>query len=123
MRFRKAVLLCCAGIGLAMAHHAGTAFDSSQQLVVDGTVQEFKWVNPHIWLFLQVPKAGGGYDVYQFEGASVSVFARSGWTSKTLNPGDKIQVLYSPYKEPDRKGGEFRTVTTADGKVWGWGQI
>lgn len=104
------------------AHHAGTAFDETRQLTLIGTVKEFKWVNPHTWLYVLVPNAKGEPEEWQLEGGSISILGRAGWNSKTLKPGDKVQVLIKPLRNGGN-GGEYRTVTKEDGTTYGWGQI
>jgi hypothetical protein len=106
----------------ASAHHAGTAFDESRRLKVTGVVKEFKWVNPHCWLYLMVPNAKGELEEWQFEGGAISILGRAGWNSKLLRPGDKIVVSVKPLKSGEH-GGEFSTVTKEDGKTYGWGQL
>lgn len=104
----------------ATAHHAGTAFDQTRELTVAGTVKEFKWVNPHIWLYLMVPNAKGEMEEWQLEGGSISILGRAGWNAKLLQPGDKVTVMVTPLRS-GMNGGEFKTVIMADGKTFGWG--
>ena len=36
------------------AHHAFSAeFDQQKRVKVSGTVSEFKWTNPHAWLYIE----------------------------------------------------------------------
>lgn len=100
------------------AHHAGTAFDSTVQLTIAGTIKEFKWVNPHIWAILEVPDENGNIVEWKLEGGSVSILGRSGWNSKSLQPGDKVTVTVSPLRSGE-PGGEFHTFTKEDGTVLG----
>lgn len=125
MRHALRAVLALAGLAMALgaaAHHAGTAFDESRRLTITGTVKEFRWANPHTWLYLMVPNDEGELEEWQLEGGAVSILGRSGWNSKTLQPGDKVTVAVKPLKSGER-GGEFSTVTTADGKTYGWAQL
>ena len=36
------------------AHHSGVMFDHSSQKQVTGTVSNFEWTNPHVWLWITV---------------------------------------------------------------------
>jgi len=121
MKFK--ILIFTAALALlngpaALAHHAGTAFDSTVQLTIAGTIKEFKWVNPHIWVILEVPDGEGNTQDWKLEGGSVSILGRSGWNSKSLVPGDKVTVTVSPLRSGE-PGGEFHTFTKEDGTVLG----
>jgi len=106
----------------AQAHHAGTAF-SRERGNISGVVKEFHFVNPHTFIYVDVTEADGSVVTYKFEGQSVSVLARSGWRKDTLKPGDKVSLSYSPYVDPERKGGEYHNVTLEDGTVMGMERI
>lgn len=107
---------------MALAHHAGTAFDMTRQLTVAGTVSEFKWVNPHIWIYLMVPDENGDMVEWRLEGGSISILGRAGWTSDILRSGEKITVTVHPLRSGE-PGGEFRDVIKEDGTRVGWGRI
>lgn len=104
------------------AHHAGSAFDNTRELTVAGVVKEFKWVNPHTWLYLMVPNEKGEMVEWKLEGGSISILGRAGWNSKILQPGDKITVTVTPLRSGE-PGGEYRNVTKADGTKLGWGSL
>ena len=108
--------------GAAVAHHSNSAYDASRQLAVTGTVKEFRWANPHCWLYLQVPDGKGGSDVYAFEGGSVSVLARNGWHADSVKTGMRVRAVIHPNKDGS-KGGSFESVRLEDGRVFAIGVI
>jgi hypothetical protein len=99
----------------ALAHHSGAMFDANQTVVLDGTVKEFQWTNPHSWLQIVVPDAKGGSKEWSLELVSLNVLAHNGWKPGTLKPGDKVQVSMHPLKNGD-PGGMGVAVTWPDGK-------
>lgn len=107
---------------IAAAHHSPAAFDRTNPLIVQGTVAEFKWVNPHSWLYMQVPDGRGGVDKWTLEGGSTSVMVRNGWKSDSLKPGMKVRALVAPNRDGSN-GGELLSVTFEDGKVLAFGTI
>lgn len=122
-RFLVLAVLCLGLSGVAShAHHAGSAFDMTRELTIVGTVKEFKWVNPHTWLYLMVPDEKGEMVEWKLEGGSISILGRAGWNAKILQPGEKITVTVTPLRS-GQPGGEYRTVTKADGKTLGWGTL
>jgi hypothetical protein len=108
--------------GAALAHHSNSAYDVTRQLAVTGTVKEFKWANPHCWLYLQVPDGKGGSDTYAFEGGSVSVLARNGWHADSIKKGMHVRLVIHPNKDGS-KGGSFESVRRDDGQVFAIGVI
>ena len=107
------------GASQSQAHHSFAMFDMSKKTAVTGTVRDFEWTNPHVWLWVDVTDAKGTVTSYGFEGAAPGELSRTGgWTKHSVNKGDKITVEYSPLKD-GRAGGTLGRVTTADGKVIG----
>jgi hypothetical protein len=100
----------------AAAHHGYAVFDSSHPKTVTGTVREFVWMNPHTWLWLNVPNGQSGVDAFGFEGMSPNFLGRRGWTRKTLQPGDQITVTFFPFKNPSSKGGAFLSAKRPNGE-------
>lgn len=94
----------------ALGHHAATMFDRSMPIVVTGTLQEFRWANPHSWIALLVPNGQGATDKWVLEGTSVTSMVRNGWTKDSLAPGDQIRAVVAPRKDGSH-GGEFMSVT------------
>lgn len=52
-----------------LAHHAFTAeFDRTQSFTATGTVTKLEWMNPHIWIYLDVKDANGKVTNWGFQG-------------------------------------------------------
>lgn len=97
----------------AIAHHSFAAeFDSNKQVRLEGTVKEFRWVNPHSWLHINVEKAtitdrragteevrDGKVEEWAVEGGAPSALLRRGWTRDTLPAGTKVVVSGSMSKD------------------------
>ena len=122
MRVRKIgvlvlTLALLAGNG-ASAHHSQALFDMSKCLTVTGTVRTFQFQFPHSWLWVVVPNAKGGEDVWGFESSSPSqmIEREPRWRRDFVKKGDKITVSYSPLKD-GRTGGAMASVTLSDGTV------
>jgi Family of unknown function (DUF6152) len=100
----------------ALAHHSNSAFDPDKVVVLTGTVTQWKWTNPHVWIFLSVDDGNGGKTEWEIEGRPPGILARSGWSPKTFKPGDVITVDFSPARDGSHTGLTTR-VTLADGTV------
>jgi hypothetical protein len=100
----------------ALAHHSNSAFDPEKVVVLKGTVTQWKWTNPHVWIYLSVDDGKGGKTEWHIEGRPPGVLARSGWSKDTFKPGDVITVDFSPARDGSPSGLTTR-VTLADGTV------
>ena len=101
-----------------LAHHSFSMFDMTKDVPYKGTVVEYKWVNPHVHVTLQVdadsgdPSTVGTWDI---EGASTNIMARQGWTRASFKAGDKVTVIAHPLKDGS-KGASMFYVILPEGK-------
>jgi hypothetical protein len=102
----------------ALAHHSNAAFDGDKVVVLKGTVTQWKWSNPHVWIFLSVDDEKDGKVEWAIEGRTPGQLLRSGWSKSSLKPGDVITIDFSPAKDGTRAGLLTR-VRLADGTVLG----
>ncbi len=118
MRKTIPILLAIATLAApAMAHHSFAMFDSSKVVTLNGTVKEFRWVNPHVSLFVLADHAGAAPDLWSVELTSPGNLTRLGWSRKSVSPGDKVSVEVNPLRD-GQKGGGFRKLTlVATGQV------
>ncbi len=102
----------------AFAHHSFAMFDPERLLIQTGTVKEFEWTNPHVWLHIMAPDASGKQVEWSFEMQAVAQATTGGWRSDIVKPGDKMSVEFHPLKDGSR-GGELVAATLPDGKRLG----
>ena len=118
MRFGSLVIAVLLAAPPALAHHSNSAFDGDKVVVLKGTVTQWKWSNPHVWIFLSVDDEKGGKAEWAIEGRTPGQLVRSGWSKSSLKPGDVITVDFSPAKDGSHTGLLTR-VRLADGSVLG----
>jgi hypothetical protein len=98
-----------------LAHHSFAAeFDANQPVKLEGTVKEFRWVNPHSWLIVNVPKPDGSVETWDVEGGAPSALLRRGWTKNTLPAGTKVIVEGFMAKDGSHRA-NARDITFPDG--------
>ena len=91
-----------AGIAPLSAHHSAVAhFDTSQQIVLDGVVTDFQFVNPHGYFYFDVTSESGEISNWRCELAGATGLRRRGWTEELLVPGQRITVNGSPARRED----------------------
>lgn len=75
------------------AHHAFAAeYDANKRVTVSGTVIEFKWTNPHAWLYVDERDVSGNLTRWGFELGSPGGLEHRGWTKTELKQGDQVTV-------------------------------
>jgi Family of unknown function (DUF6152) len=79
--------------GPAFAHHAWHGYDMSNLTTVKGTVTQFDWANPHVWISLDVKDDKSNVEKWYAGGPSPSRMANTGWDKETLKPGDQITAI------------------------------
>lgn len=99
----------------AMAHHSTAAYDIDHDAVIEGTVEEYHWTNPHCWIKLLVMDATGATKIWNIESGSPSVSVRSGWSATTLKPGDHATIVFKPRKD-GTSSGALAALLLPDGK-------
>ena len=100
----------------AAAHHSFAMFDMTKNITLVGTVKEFRWSMPHVWIHLMIAAPKGQPMDWAGECHSPNIIARKGWKSNTLQPGDKITVQMHPMRDGSAAGSVI-SVTLPDGRV------
>ena len=89
--------------GSALAHHSAAAFDTQQEIKVSGTVTEYKFRNPHVYMSLQVKKADGSTSLMEVEAGAASVLSPLGFTKDSVAVGDVVTISGNPARSnPDK---------------------
>ena len=118
MMNRTLFALATAGLGLAAlpatAHHSFAMFDQRKVMTLEGTVAEFQWTNPHSFIEMDVPQAGGAAQRWSIELNSPNNLKRQGWSRSALKSGDRITLRMNPLRD-GRHGGLFLDVKLANG--------
>lgn len=100
------------------AHHSMAMFDQTSEVVVEGTVRQFQWSNPHAYIQLVVENEAGNPVEWSLElGSPVYLYAR-GWRPRTLRPGSEVRVRINPLRNGS-PGGAVLDVTDMDGNAVG----
>ena len=96
-----------AATGAAMAHHSFAMFDTEHQIEISGTVREFRFVNPHTILIVDVKGEDSNIKRWTLESGAPGLQAREGMTANGLKPGDEVVVRISPLHS-GAEGGSYQ---------------
>jgi hypothetical protein len=102
--------------GVATAHHSFAMFDADHTKEIQGTVRDYQWTQPHVWLDVMVQNKSGKLERWGLENQSPAILFRHRWTKESIKEGDKVTVLLHPMKD-GTLGGQLLRVTFPDGRV------
>ncbi|MDB5808165.1 MAG: hypothetical protein JWN94_287 [Betaproteobacteria bacterium] len=94
------------------AHHSTTMFDREKFIVLEGTVKELHWTNPHVAIFIEnaAAKPNIPEGMWVVELTSPGNLVRSGWTRNLIKPGEKVTAEVHQLRD-GTKGGGLRKIT------------
>jgi hypothetical protein len=121
---RRKLVVIVAGLALGAtgmavslsAHHAFAAeFDANKPVQMKGIVTKMEWLNPHVWLHMDVKQPDGTVENWAFEAGTPNVLFRRGFTRKSLLPGTVVLIDGYRAKDGSRRA-NGRDLTFEDGK-------
>ena len=90
--------------GPLSAHHGTSQYAMEREVVLAGTVKEWRWASPHTWLYLEVPVTGGAVEQWSIESAPPAYMARQGWSEATFKAGERLSVTIALLRSGERAG-------------------
>jgi hypothetical protein len=109
MRVRVGILLVTAAASVAgtpaLAHHSvsGT-FDVTKTVVIKGTIGKIDWINPHIYIYVDVKDRTGAVTTWKVETLPTNHMRRAGVTRAEIMDGAKAGEvtihMYPALKNP-----------------------
>jgi len=110
-----ALLLACAYPLAASAHHSFAAvFDREQPIEITGTVSDVEWMNPHVWVHVEVENDASSPETWAFELGSPNGLMRRGWRHDSLTQGQVVTINGVLARDGTMRGA-VRTITLSDG--------
>ena len=95
---RRKLAVAVVGVSLVLtgtvvsvsAHHAFAAeFDANRPVNFEGTVTKMEWLNPHVWIHLDVKMPDGSTESWAFEGGTPNVAVQAGLYEAVAAAGDE----------------------------------
>jgi len=107
-----ALLLCVAEVS---AHHAfSPVYDEKRVITIVGVVTEFRFVNPHAMMLMDVTNEAGKVVKWNIEFAGRLNLAEVGWTANSIKAGERVTVSGNPTHTGSQRM-FFRRLVRADG--------
>jgi hypothetical protein len=122
MRHRFAVVLVAATLVVAgasiSAHHSVSGqYDASKPLTLTGVISKVDWINPHIYLHLDVKEKDGAVTTWTLSTVPTAMMRRAGLTKETIQgqPGEVVTITAIAARDETKKLGWISKITYADG--------
>ncbi len=110
-------LLLATACGPLFGHHNTVSkYDEEHPVTVTGTVKQFRMVNPHGRIEVEVKEESGAVALWDIESGSASGLYRRGWRTSDLKPGDRVTATGAPAVDGS-KSMVLKKLVTAGGKV------
>lgn len=102
MKMSKALpfLLLLVG-GAASAHHSHSSIDRNKPIMLEGTIAEYMWRMPHVYVLIDVEENGETVR-YTVETLNPPSLAKAGWTMDSFAAGDRVVMAGNHDRDPDR---------------------
>tara|TARA_B100000029_G_C17575256_1_gene957952 strand:+ start:2101 stop:2481 length:381 start_codon:yes stop_codon:yes gene_type:complete len=106
-------------ISPSWGHHSHANYDMTEYTHITGKVNDILWINPHIWIFMEVTNEDGHSVQWALEAATPAQIARNGVTRETVKLGDTITARCHQMHD-DSSGCLLGYITGEDGveRLW-----
>ena len=109
-----AVAVLLAGVSLSAHHSFAAEFDINKPVTLQGTVTKVEWVNPHVYVYIDVKDASGKVTPWSLSSLGPAAARRAGVTRANFGQGQAVTIL--GYHAKDGSNFAFmRKMTFADG--------
>jgi hypothetical protein len=106
--------LLLGGVSVAAHHSFAAEFDINKPVTLSGTVTKIEWVNPHVYVYLDVKDASGKVTPWSLSSLGPAAARRAGVTRSSFGQGQQVTVLAYHAKDGSNFG-FMRRMTFPDG--------
>ena len=105
----------------SFAHHSVAGqFDTSKSLTLKGTITKVEWINPHIYVYLDVKDADGTMATWALQTLPTAMLRKAGLSKDTVmgQPGEVVTVVANPARDGTKRLAWVGKITYADGRYY-----
>jgi hypothetical protein len=112
------VILVGFGSTAPVAHHSVSGqFDLSKTATLKGVISRMDWINPHIYVYLDVAEENGAKSTWKLETFPPAQMRRSGLSKELImgKPGEVVTIIILPARDGSKYLGYVERITYQDG--------
>jgi hypothetical protein len=80
------------------AHHSHAMFDHDSEVQLSGTVSDFRFANPHGYIYIEVTSEEGNAELWAVELSNMTNMLARGINRNTYQAGDKVSLTVYPLR-------------------------
>src|SRR5215471_4602780 len=114
------IALALAAASAARAHHSFAMYENEHQIKLKGTVTNFQWTNPHVYIDIDAVDVNSDKKEtksWVIECANPGILNRVGWKFNMVKPGDELTLIVAPMRSGE-PGALLKEITLPDGRVF-----
>jgi Family of unknown function (DUF6152) len=103
------------------AHHSVSGqFDLNKPIVLKGVISKVDWINPHVYLHLDVKEADGTTTRWALSTLPTAMMRRAGLTKESISgaEGEVVTIDAIPARDGTKHLGWINKITYADGHTF-----
>ncbi|MGI9258511.1 MAG: DUF6152 family protein [Gammaproteobacteria bacterium] len=98
----------------ALGHHSDAGLDMDSTVPLEGTVVEYRWRNPHVYITINASDESGSDTEWNLQAGPIALMSRMGWSRDSITVGERISVGVHPARD-GRPYGFLTSVRKEDG--------
>ncbi len=101
------------------AHHSVSGqFDVSKQTTLKGVVSKVEWINPHIYIYIDVKDDSGATTTWALETLPTAMMRKAGLTRESFVPNESVTVQVLPARDGTKHLAFLQLLTFSDGRFF-----
>src|SRR5688500_3870623 len=118
--FLAATLLVLSSAAPFAHHSVSGQFDVTKSVTLTGTIRKVDWMNPHVYVYLDVKADDGTTTTWALETAPTAFLRKAGLSKDSLagKPGDVITVTGHPGRTAGKNLAWILRITYPDGRFY-----
>jgi len=101
------------------AHHSVSGqFDVSKQMTLKGVVSKVEWINPHIYIYIDVKDDSGATTTWALETLPTAMMRKAGLSKDSFAPNESVTVQVLPARDGTKHLAFLQLLTFADGRFF-----
>jgi len=116
---RLLVLVLLFSASTFFAHHSVSGqFDPSKSITLKGVISKIEWINPHIYVLLDVKESDGTTATWALETLPTAMMRKAGLSKESLlgQPGEVVTVIANPGRDATKRLAWILKINYADGR-------